>query len=152
MVTIKMLSRYKPVNTPLAHWNSAIVALLIAICLFFASAVCATSVLDFIGSASRAKGVVVRQTAGKHHVEVKFETAKGDMVTYQQNGLISYEAGDTVTVLYKADNPRMHPSTDGFGAVWGVTLMLIAMGIFLICSASLTIFKPHLVHIRGFGT
>jgi hypothetical protein len=149
-MTINMLSRYKPAATPTRHWIGGIAIFLISICLFLWSAVSVQNAFDFIDSTSRANGVVVRQTAGKHHVDVRFNTAKGEVVEYGQNGLISYQAGDKVTVLYYADNPRTHPSTDAFGALWGGAVTLFMVGCFTSILSWLTVFRPHLIHITGF--
>lgn len=145
-----MLSSYKPANTPSGHWVGGIVIFLLSLCLFLWSAVSVQHAFDFIASTSRAHGVVVRQTAGKHHVDIRFSTAKGEVVEYGQNGLIAYQAGEKVTVLYHADNPRKHPSTDAFGAVWGGVVTLFIVGCFTSILAWLTVFKPHLIHITGF--
>lgn len=146
-----MLSRYKPVDTPSGHWISGLLGILVSICVFMVSAVLANNAFDFIQSSSRAKGVVVRQVYGKHHVDVQFQTAKGNVVIYRQNGFISHEVGDKVTVLYNADDPRIVPSTDAFGALWEGTLMFFLMGIFWMCLSWAAMFRPHLVHVRGFG-
>lgn len=146
-----MLSRYKPVNTPTRHWISGMISLCVSLCLLLAGAVNVSNAFDFIASASRASGVVVRQTAGKHHVAIRFTTAEGSEVEYGQNGLISYEAGDKVTVLYDSGNPGLSPSTDSFGALWGGSLFFFAMGAGFALMSWLAVLKPHFIVVNGIG-
>jgi hypothetical protein len=87
---------------------------------------------NFIQTAACAPGEVIRQTNGKHHVDVRFTAANGEVITYPQNGMVSYEVGDKVTVYYDASDPGRHPSTDGIGALWGNTIFvsMMAFGFF----------------------
>lgn len=143
-----MPSRFIPIDTPTGHWIGGIFVFLVSLCLFLWCFVSIKNQLDFIKSAARADGVVVRQTSGKRHVLVRFNTAKGELIEYHQNGGISYEAGAKVTVLYHADDPRDGPSTDAFGALWRSSIMLFGTGIFTLLLSWLTIFKPELININ----
>jgi hypothetical protein len=145
---INMPSRFKPANTPTRHWIAGIFAFFISIFLFAWGVVAVHNRLDFIKSTSRADGVVIDQSHGKNHVSIRFITAKGEVVEYDQNGRVSYEAGEKVTVLYHADNPRNHPSTDAFGALWGGSITLFGMGTFTLLMSWLTVFKPEYININ----
>jgi hypothetical protein len=120
----------KPAKTPRAHWYDAVSALIISAVFFGILAFVAPHEYAFVQSAAHAQGEVIRQTSGKHHVDVRFTAANGEVVTYPQNGFVSYEAGDKVTVYYDAGDPQRRPSTDGIGALWGytITVCLFAFG------------------------
>lgn len=140
---------HKPANTPQKHWLSGLLLLGVTVVLFAFAGITANNTREFIHTTARANGVVISQNAGKHHVEIRFTTAKGEVVQYTQNGEISYEVGDKVTVLYYPDDPKFHASTDAFGALWGSSLVLAGIGIFTLVLALLAIFRPQYIHITG---
>jgi hypothetical protein len=146
-----MINKFKPTNTPNGHWYAGLILLCVT-CIFLIFTVCAANnEYDFMQTAARAKGVVISQYAGKHHVEISFTTASGELIKYPQNGHISYETGEVVTVLYDPKEPGMTAETDAFGAIWGdaIDLSIFAFGAFIL--SMLTIFFPKYIHISGPG-
>ncbi|NHZ36740.1 DUF3592 domain-containing protein [Massilia rubra] len=138
-----MLPGLIPPNTSTRNLIWGVVFFFASICLFLFGYEGIQDRGEFIKSTVRADGVVVRQTAGKHHVDVRFTTAKGEVVEYGQNGDISYEAGEKVSVLYYADDPRNNPSTDASGALWGGSLTLFGVGVLTLFFSWMSIFKPE---------
>jgi hypothetical protein len=137
-----MLTHLKPAKTPIGNWQDGIAGLFLVLALLIIAIPVTKSEYDFTQSAERAKGIVTHQNHGKHHVEVQFTTAKGEVIHYAQNGWISYETGDAVTVLYNPQAPSELPSTDDIGAlyVWTISL-LFWIGAFLLLSLG-CIFLP----------
>jgi hypothetical protein len=146
-----MFNQFKPAKTPVGHWHSGLVLLFITFILFVAMTLIASNKYEFMQRASRAQGVVIRQNAGKHHVEIKFTTASGEAVQYSQNGDISYEAGEQVTVLYDPKEPMLTASTDATGALWGNIFDLFFCASLTFAFAMLAIFFPTYIYIRGPG-
>ena len=97
---------------------------------FLAVAVYSTvSTRNFVARARRAAGEVVRLNAGGAHPQVRFVTDEGQVVEYSQDGMIGgYRTGDRVTVLYDPHDPKMAPTVDTTGALWGFTSMDFLMG------------------------
>ncbi len=128
----------KPARTPLPHWYDAISALIISAVFFCILVPVAQYEYAFTQNAAHAKGEVTRQTSGKHHVDVQFTTADGQVITYPQNGFISYEEGDVVTVYYDPKDPQGSRYTNGIAALWGhtISVSLFAFG-FLIMALGL---------------
>lgn len=138
-----MLNRFKPAKTPVGHWHDGLLLLCITCLLLIAIVPVASNEYTFAQTAARANGMVIRQNHGKHHVQIGFTTASGTAIEYAQNGHISYETGEQVTVLYDPKEPRLTASTDAVGALWGGTidLSLFALGAFAL--AMLAIFFPR---------
>lgn len=136
----------KPARTPTAHWRDAILSLILSAIFFCILVPVAQNEYAFTQSAARASGVVIAQNHGKHHVEVQFTGADGKVIHYSQNGNVSYEVGDKVTVYYNPNNPSQLPSTDGIGALWVNTIFvaLMTFGFFLIAMG--LIFFPKYFH------
>lgn len=94
------------------------------------SAVLAANTHDFLRIAERAPGRVEKLNAGRFHLEVAFTTVAGQRVSYSQNGFIAgHVPGQAVTVLYQRDRPRQSARLDEFGAKWGESLFVAAMGL-----------------------
>jgi hypothetical protein len=146
-----MFNRFKPAKTPSGHWHAGLVLLCVTCLLLVATGRVASSEYEFRQTASHAKGVVIRQNAGKHHVEITFTTAAGESLQYSQNGHISYEVGDEVTVLYDPKEPGQNAETDAIGAVWANTIGLSIFSAFAFVFSMLTIFFPKYIYIRGPG-
>ncbi|HEL2977634.1 TPA: DUF3592 domain-containing protein [Stenotrophomonas maltophilia] len=86
--------------------------------------------LAFLQVAQIAEGRVVHLNAGGSHPEVAFTTAAGEQISYPQGGMIfGYEPGQVVRVLYRAERPKLDPSLDTFGALWGMTIMVALIGL-----------------------
>jgi len=137
-----MFNQFKPAKTPLGHWHDGLLYLFVIFLLFVAMIPVATNEYEFMQSASRAKGVVIRQNAGKHHVMISFTTGGGQVVEYAQNGHISYEVGEQLTVLYDPKEPKLTASTNAIGALWGNTIDLLIFASFAFLFAMLSIFFP----------
>ena len=137
-----MFNRFKPTQTPIGHWHDGLLLLFITFLLFVAMIPVASNEYSFVQTAARAKGTVIRQDYGKHHVTIRFTTTDGKVVEYGQNGHISYEAGEQVTVLYDMKEPRQTASTDAIGALWVDTIDLLIFASFTFAFAMLAIFFP----------
>jgi hypothetical protein len=74
----------------------------------------------FLLTSTETDGVVKELTAGRSHTRVEF-IADGKIIEYQQNGIIRYDIGEKVRVLYKKENPR-RASTKSIGALWPWTI------------------------------
>lgn len=104
--------------------------LIAGIGLLIAAGVFGLKSYDFVQQASRADARVIALNAGGSHPQIEFETASGESVSYPQGGLIfGYAVGDSVTVLYRAENPRATASVDAWGALWGVSFFLAFLGL-----------------------
>lgn len=107
-----------------------LVFLLVGIGLLIAAVFFGLERYDFIQEASRADARVVALNAGGSHPQVEFVSAAGETVSYPQGGLIfGYGVGDSVTVLYRPENPRATASVDAWGALWGVSLFFSVLGV-----------------------
>jgi hypothetical protein len=87
---------------------------LATLCLFVVSGVVTSLAVHheraFLREALRADGLVVSHSAGKHHVNVRFMDEQGRIFEHSQNGMISYDIGRRVKVLYRP-LPPSEPST-----------------------------------------
>jgi hypothetical protein len=96
--------------------------------LLIVAAVVAWDEYNFIRIASRADGVVAMQNSGRQY-EIRFKAADGRIVQYEENSDVSYEVGESVTVLYDPKAPENHPKTTDFASAWGRTIYLALFGI-----------------------
>jgi hypothetical protein len=142
-----MFLKIKPVNTPIAHWHTGLVCVCAVVILLIATIYVARHEYDFIKTSARAKGIVIAQNAGKHHVQIRFTTNDGKSIDYAQNGLISYEVGDHVAILYAPDDPGTHVSTDAIGSLWigTISFSMFTFGALLV--SILSIFFPRFVSV-----
>lgn len=86
--------------------------------------------LEFLQVAQAVDGQVERLNAGGSHPQVAFTTATGQRVSYPQGGMIfGYEPGQPVRVLYDPAQPRLEPVLDTFGALWGMTVVWVLLGL-----------------------
>ena len=90
----------------------------------------AIDVHRFVSSAQAAPGRVVALNAGGSHPQIRFTTARGEIVEYPQGGLIfGYAIGREVSVLYDPLQPERSPSLDSWGALWFGPLVLAILGL-----------------------
>jgi len=92
---------------------------------------------QFIASAARAEGTVVRLNASGAHPVIQFTSAAGSVVEFSGDGLIHYAVGDRVTVLYVEDDQQpsgFRANIDTPGALWATAFVLIWVGIGMIGS------------------
>ena len=86
--------------------------------------------LEFLEVAQAVDGQVERLNAGGSHPQVAFTTATGQRVSYPQGGMIfGYEPGQPVRVLYDPARLRLEPVLDTFGALWGMTVVWVLLGL-----------------------
>ncbi len=79
-------------------------------------------------TAMRVQGQVITLNAGGSHPEVTFTSSRGERVSFPQGGLIAgYKVGDTVEVLYSADNAT-EATVDTFGARYGFLVFGLVLG------------------------
>jgi len=137
-----MLNKFKPANTPIGNWHDGLAALCLACLILILTVLAATNEYAFVQGAAHAKGVVTRQNHGKHHVDIKFTAASGEVVEYTQNGFVSYEVGEEVAVLYDPKDPDQLSSADAIGAlwVWTIGLSILTLGALIVSMGS--IFLP----------
>jgi hypothetical protein len=84
----------------------------------------------FLRHALAAEGTVIATPHGGAHPQVRFTTAAGQVVEYSQNGYVSgYHVGDRVRVLHDPSQPSNTACFDGFGALWGMSIQVFAMGL-----------------------
>ena len=104
------------------------VFLAVGIALLVAAGFVAVSTRDFLQRSRLAAGLVIAEPYGPHHVKVRFRTARGEVVTYHQNGEVTLHTGEAVQVRYDPAAPRRDSCVDRFGAIWGTTGFLGLMG------------------------
>lgn len=93
------------------------------------AALLAARTAEFVRSAARAEGEVVRLNAGGSHPEVAFTTTTGERVSYPQGGFIAgYAVGDRVRVLYDAAAPAATARIDAVGSLWAWPLIVGFLG------------------------
>jgi len=86
--------------------------------------------LEFLEVAQAVDGQVERLNAGGSHPQVAFTTATGQRISYPQGGMIfGYEPGQPVRVLYDPARLRLEPVLDTFGALWGMTVVWVLLGL-----------------------
>jgi hypothetical protein len=108
---------------------------------------------SFTRSATRAQGTVVRLETREsrdsgmvYHPVVTFQDAHGaTQELYSSVGSFppSHRVGDTVTVLYRAEEPRK-AKLDGFFYVWGLAAITAGIGSFWLI-AGLAIFSVPVI-------
>ena len=107
----------------------AVVFTIAGLCVMTGAVFEGVSTRRFLKQAASAPGEVTQLRAGGSHPEVRFTTAKGEVVEYPQNGMISgYRVGDKVEVLYDPQNPALDPVIKSWGALWGFCVMTFGMG------------------------
>jgi hypothetical protein len=94
--------------------------------------VLAVSTNNFINTASKADGKVVRLTAGGAHPVVQFVPISGEKpVEFPAGGMINYKVGDQVTVLYVKDSQNsagLKTNIDNPGALWFLPTIFGSIG------------------------
>lgn len=101
--------------------------------LLIGSVVSATFTYQFISTASRAEGKVVKLNAGGAHPSIQFiPLSKKTAIEFSGSGYINYAVGDKVTVLYLKND--IYPSgfqtnIDNLGALWFGTAILSFLGV-----------------------
>ena len=138
-----MASRFQRFISLLESRTKGFLVLLAAIALLSLASFMALSEYRFIQTSARADGVVFRQDHGKHHVSIRFNTSDGKVIEYGQNGFISFEVGDKVTVLYDPKKPDFDAKVNTIGATWGDTLGPGILGLFFLANSLLMIFRPE---------
>ena len=107
----------------------AVVFVLTGIVLLAISGYEAWSTRAFLQSALRTTGRVTALNAGRLHPEIDFVTASGELISYPQGGLLfGVQVGDSVTVLYSANNPAQSATIDAPDALWFMTISLGGLG------------------------
>lgn len=98
----------------------------------------AKSTHEFVQHSQLAAGLVIAESYGPHHVEIRFRTTKGKVVTYHQNGDVTLRTGEVVMVRYDPRDPARDPCVDQFSAIWGTVGFLVFMGsVFAVIGAAL---------------
>ena len=138
-----MASRLQRLISFLESRGRGFLILIVAIGLLVATGMMASSEYRFIQTAARADGTVVRQNYGKHHVAIRFIIANGKTIEYRQNGFVSLEEGQNVTVLYDPNEPEFGARINTIGATWGNTIGFGGLGLFFLIGALLMIFRPE---------
>ncbi len=115
----------KPPDMSDKDWNKVLLFSLVSF-VFLLMLIC-TSIyeLNFILKSKSADGEVVALNAGRGHVKVEFRTIDGKLIRYSQSGLVIYNVGDKVTVLYDPERPNRFASTNAIGALWTGTISLL---------------------------
>ncbi|WP_241151993.1 DUF3592 domain-containing protein, partial [Pseudomonas viridiflava] len=94
------------------------------LCLLFIALWLGQDRLGFLADAQRAEGHVSALNSGGSHPQIEFTDATGRVISYPESGLIfGYEAGDSVTVRYRPENPSGTAIIEDRGALWGATLL-----------------------------
>ncbi len=107
----------------------AVVFIPLAVGLLVAAAFAAGGAQAFVRQSEAADGVVTRLLAGPSHPEIRFVTAAGQTAVYPQGGLVGgYKVGEAVRVRYRPADPRGSACVDRWPAIWGGTLLLLALG------------------------
>lgn len=103
----------------------------------------------FVASASHATGHVISLNAGGSHPQIGFETTAGEAISYPQGGwVMGYLPGDTVTVLYRTENPAQTANVKAFGALWGDSALYLVLGLgFLAAGMFLLIAKKPIIGV-----
>ena len=104
------------------------VFLLAGICLLVGTAVSIGATRNFLARTETAPGLVIGEPIGPHHVDVRFRTRQGQVLTYGQNGLVTLHTGERVTVRYDPRDPAMDPCVDQWQALWDWPLSLGLLG------------------------
>ncbi|MEE4128072.1 DUF3592 domain-containing protein [Pseudomonas viridiflava] len=114
-------------STPPSNQGTLLRALIfipLGLCLLFIALWLGQDRLGFLAHAQRAEGHVSALNSGGSHPQIDFTDATGKVVSYLESGLIfGYEAGDSVTVRYRPENPSGTAIIEDPGALWGATLL-----------------------------
>ena len=120
------------------------------------------STTDFIDKATEAQGTVVELIESysdgvTYRPRVEFTTESGTLINFVSttgSNPPSFQAGETVTVLYLAENP-MEAEIKSFFSLWGAVVILGSMGaIFLLVGTVISVLtgrnakkKEHLLQV-----
>ena len=77
----------------------------VGIVLLIAAGFAVKSTQEFVQRSQLAAGLIITEPYGPHHVEVRFRTMKGKVVTYHQNGAVTLHTGEAVMVRYDPGSP-----------------------------------------------
>ena len=100
----------------------------VGLCIVAASLMMARDRAHLTEVSETAPGIVVEESAGPHHVAVRFTPRHGPPVIYQQNGAVTAHTGDRMVVRYDPADPAGSATFDRFGALWGGVLGVGGLG------------------------
>ncbi|HEX7817258.1 DUF3592 domain-containing protein [Dyella sp.] len=118
---------------PLRRWEKAVFTILGGALLAWAGWH-GIQTARFLARSIHVTGTIV---ANSGHPRIHFKATDGRDIEFVQNGGAWGDAGDAMTVVYDASNPKGSAHADTFLALWGQVIFCLPMALGLLAAAFL---------------